>query len=92
MASKPKKRPPKSDRGFAVSQYEPIPWMATPGMYIAGRAALDEAEAEAARRLRHAIESAEAHAREVAYTEGREVGRRWRASHCRRTGRRNRRW
>lgn len=45
MASKPKRRPPASDRGVAVSGYTPIPWMATPGMYIAGRAALDEADA-----------------------------------------------
>lgn len=45
MAYKPKKKPPASDRGVAVSHYKPIPWMATPGMYIAGRAALDEADA-----------------------------------------------
>ena len=46
MAKKPARRPPaKSDRGVAVSHYTPIPWMATPGMYIAGRAALDEADA-----------------------------------------------
>jgi hypothetical protein len=34
----------KVDRGVPVT-YKPIPWMATPGMYIAGRAALDEADA-----------------------------------------------
>ena len=46
MAKKPARKPPvKSDRGVAVSHYTPIPWMATPGMYIAGRAALDEADA-----------------------------------------------
>ena len=45
MAYKPKRKPPASDRGVAVSHYKPIPWMATPGMYIAGRAALDEADA-----------------------------------------------
>ena len=44
MAKRPTKKPP-SDRGVAVSSYKPIPWMATPGMYIAGRAALDEADA-----------------------------------------------
>lgn len=44
MAKKPTRKPP-SDRGVAVSTYKPIPWMATPGMYIAGRAALDEADA-----------------------------------------------
>jgi hypothetical protein len=45
MAKKPTRRAPPSDRGVAVSHYKPIPWMATPGMYIAGRAALDEADA-----------------------------------------------
>jgi len=44
MAKKPQPKPT-SDRGVAVSHYKPIPWMATPGMYIAGRAALDEADA-----------------------------------------------
>ena len=44
MAKRPARKPP-SDRGVAVSSYKPIPWMATPGMYIAGRAALDEADA-----------------------------------------------
>ena len=44
MAKRPTRKPP-SDRGVAVSSYKPIPWMATPGMYIAGRAALDEADA-----------------------------------------------
>jgi len=43
--AKQQRRPQKVDRGVAVSSYEPIPWMATPGMYIAGRAALDEADA-----------------------------------------------
>ena len=45
MAKRPSRPPPPSDRGAAVSHYKPIPWMATPGMYIAGRAALDEADA-----------------------------------------------
>lgn len=44
MAKRPTPKPT-SDRGVAVSHYKPIPWMATPGMYIAGRAALDEADA-----------------------------------------------
>ena len=42
---KPKRKPPTHDRGVVVSGYTPIPWMGTPGMYIAGRAALDEADA-----------------------------------------------
>lgn len=41
---KPKVSPKQVDRGVPVT-YKPIPWMATPGMYIAGRAALDEADA-----------------------------------------------
>ena len=45
MAKRPTANKPASDRGVAVSHYKPIPWMATPGMYIAGRAALDEADA-----------------------------------------------
>lgn len=45
MARRPARPTPASDRGVAVSNYKPIPWMATPGMYIAGRAALDEADA-----------------------------------------------
>lgn len=45
MAKSTKKFPHKNDRGVVVSGYEPIPWMGTPGMYIAGRAALDEADA-----------------------------------------------
>lgn len=36
--------PPNADKGVAVTT-PVIPWMATPGMYIAGRAALDEADA-----------------------------------------------
>jgi hypothetical protein len=43
--AKQQKRPPKADRGVAVTNYEPIPWMGTAGMYIAGRAALDAADA-----------------------------------------------
>lgn len=45
MAKNPRRKPPPADRGHPVSEYKPIPWMATPGMYIAGRAALDEADA-----------------------------------------------
>lgn len=45
MAKRQTRKPPPSDRGVPVSEYKPIPWMASPGMYIAGRAALDEADA-----------------------------------------------
>jgi hypothetical protein len=45
MAKRPARAAPPADKGVAVSGYKPIPWMATPGMYIAGRAALDEADA-----------------------------------------------
>ena len=45
MAKKPTGKKPTADRGVAVSHYKPIPWQGTPGMYIAGRAALDEADA-----------------------------------------------
>lgn len=45
MAKNPTRKKVTADRGVAVSNYTPIPWMATPGMYIAGRAALDEADA-----------------------------------------------
>jgi len=45
MARKPKVSEKVVDRGFVTNEYKPIPWMATPGMYIAGRAALDEADA-----------------------------------------------
>ena len=33
------------DRGVVVSEYNSVPWMVTPGAYMAGRAALDEADA-----------------------------------------------
>lgn len=45
MAKRPAKKLPTADRGVAVSHYDPIPWMETPGMYIAGRSYLDEADA-----------------------------------------------
>ena len=45
MAKQPRIRRENVDRGVPVSGYKPIPWMSTPGMYIAGRAALDEADA-----------------------------------------------
>lgn len=38
------RKPPNADKGVAVTT-PTIPWMQTPGMYIAGRAALDEADA-----------------------------------------------
>lgn len=45
MASKPKIKTANVDRGVVVSEYQSVPWMVTPGSYIAGRAALDEADA-----------------------------------------------
>jgi len=45
MASEPKIKKSNVDRGVVVSEYQSIPWMVTPGAYIAGRAALDEADA-----------------------------------------------
>jgi len=44
MARKPAARLPKADKGVAVTT-PTIPWMQTPGMYIAGRSFLDEADA-----------------------------------------------
>jgi len=44
MARKPTARLPKADKGVAVTT-PTIPWMQTPGMYIAGRSYLDEADA-----------------------------------------------
>lgn len=40
---KPLSSLPKSDRGVVVSSYNPPPWQATPGMYLAGREAIDAA-------------------------------------------------
>jgi len=45
MAAKTKIKKSNVDRGVVVSEYQSIPWMVTPGAYIAGRAALDEADA-----------------------------------------------
>jgi hypothetical protein len=45
MAPKPKIKKSSVDRGVVVSEYQSIPWMVTPGAYISGRAALDEADA-----------------------------------------------
>ena len=45
MASKPKIKKSNVDRGVVVSEYTSVPWMVTPGAYLAGRAALDEADA-----------------------------------------------
>jgi hypothetical protein len=45
MAPKTKIKKSNVDRGVVVSEYQSIPWMVTPGSYIAGRAALDEADA-----------------------------------------------
>ena len=48
MASNPRKAPrkaPTTDKGMPISAKEPpIKWQQTPGMYIAGREALDEAD------------------------------------------------
>lgn len=44
MARKPAARLPKADKGVAVTT-PTIPWMQTPGMYLAGRSFLDEADA-----------------------------------------------
>jgi len=41
---KSKKPPVKADRGIPVSSFTPPPWTATPGMYIAGKEALDAAD------------------------------------------------
>lgn len=45
MARKPQKKLPMSDRGIPVSTRPPMPWATTPGMYIAGKEALDAADA-----------------------------------------------
>ena len=45
MAQKPKIKKSNVDRGVVVSEYQSVPWMVTPGAYISGRAALDEADA-----------------------------------------------
>lgn len=44
MARKPTAKLPKADRGVAVTT-PTIPWMQTPGMYLAGRSFLDEPDA-----------------------------------------------
>jgi len=45
MAQKPKIKKSNVDRGVVVSEYQSVPWMVTPGAYISGRSALDEADA-----------------------------------------------
>jgi hypothetical protein len=45
MARKPQKKLPMSDRGVPVSTRPAMPWATTPGMYIAGKEALDAADA-----------------------------------------------
>ena len=45
MAYKPKIKKSNVDKGIVVSSYTSVPWMVTPGTYIAGRAALDESDA-----------------------------------------------
>jgi hypothetical protein len=44
MASKPKRKPPTSDRGVPVSTRPAMPWATTPGQYIAGKEFLDTAD------------------------------------------------
>ena len=44
MARKPQKKLPMSDRGVPVSTRPAMPWATTPGMYIAGKEALDAAD------------------------------------------------
>lgn len=44
MAKKPTRKPPQADRGVPVSQRPMMPWATTPGMYIAGKEALDGAD------------------------------------------------
>ena len=45
MARKPKVAAKHVDKGVVATGYRTIPWMVTPGAYLAGRAALDEADA-----------------------------------------------
>ena len=45
MAKIPKTKPPASDRGVAVSRPSAARWLVTNGTYLAGRAAIDEADA-----------------------------------------------
>lgn len=44
MAKRPAKKLPMSDRGVPVSTRPAMPWATTPGMYIAGKEALDAAD------------------------------------------------
>lgn len=44
MARKPQRKLPMSDRGVPVSTRPAMPWAPTPGMYIAGKEALDAAD------------------------------------------------
>ena len=45
VKKRPSKPLPQSDRGVPVSTRPPMPWATTPGMYIAGKEALDAADA-----------------------------------------------
>ena len=45
MAKRPARKPPQSDRGVPVSTRPKMPWATTPGMYLAGKEALDAADA-----------------------------------------------
>lgn len=44
MAKRPARKPPQSDRGVPVSTRPSMPWATTPGMYLAGKEALDAAD------------------------------------------------
>ena len=44
MAKRPTKKFPTSDRGVPVSNRPSMPWATTPGLYLAGKEALDDAD------------------------------------------------
>lgn len=44
VKKRPSKTLPQSDRGVPVSTRPPMPWATTPGMYLAGKEALDAAD------------------------------------------------
>lgn len=44
MAKRPARKPPQADRGVPVSTRPKMPWATTPGMYLAGKEALDAAD------------------------------------------------
>ena len=44
MAKRPARKPPQSDRGVPVSTRPSMPWATPPGLYLAGKEALDAAD------------------------------------------------